>query len=304
MGIYVGWLLDAARATGYPVVEVAGWRTRGHGGMRVVEGVVGHHTATPATAPGDYPSLGIVTNGRSDLAGPLANYGLGRSGTIYVIAAGAAYHAGASRWAGYVDVNDELLGIEAESPGHGEWTAAQLDCYPKLVASILRYMSRGPDRYAGHKDVCVPVGRKTDPIGIDSGWMRATAQQHLTHGIQEQDMTPDEHGALDKLYKGFFGGQNQAPGGELFDALVEATTKAVLNAEVDRPAGTHNADDGGGKMDLKGMLAYWPNNTDDLPTRISAGSIDYDLLAGKIAALVTAGQATANADELAHRLES
>jgi len=169
---FVPWLADAARSTGYPVVEVAGWRTRGHGGMRVVEGVVGHHTATSHRAAGDYPSLGIVTNGRADLAGPLCNLGLGRSGTVYVVAAGCAYHAGASRWAGFTDLNDEFLGIEAESAGTGGWTPAQLDAYPKLVAALLRYMNRGADRYAGHKDVCLPVGRKIDPVGIDTNWMR------------------------------------------------------------------------------------------------------------------------------------
>ncbi|MEV6877025.1 N-acetylmuramoyl-L-alanine amidase [Amycolatopsis sp. NPDC051128] len=173
--MYVPWLVDAARSTGYPVVEVAGWQTRGHGGMRVVEGVVGHHTATAESAPGDYPSLGIVIDGRADLAGPLCNLGLGRGGTIYVVAAGCAYHAGASRWLGYLDVNDEFLGIEAESAGTGFWTAAQLDAYPKLVAALLRYMSRGVDRYAGHKDVCVPAGRKIDPVGIDTAWLRARA---------------------------------------------------------------------------------------------------------------------------------
>jgi hypothetical protein len=175
MTFYVSWLVDAARSTGYPVVALSGWESRGHGGMRVVEGVVGHHTATAQTAPGDYPSLGIVTNGRSDLAGPLANFGLGRNGTIYVIAAGLAYHAGASRWAGFTDLNDEFLGIEAESAGTGVWTDAQRDCYPKLVAALLRYMSRGTDRYAGHKDVCVPAGRKIDPVGIDTAWLRTRA---------------------------------------------------------------------------------------------------------------------------------
>lgn len=181
MVLYVPWLADAARSTGYPVVEVPGWRSRGHGGMRLVEGVVGHHTATSAAAPGDYPSLGIVTNGRSDLRGPLCNLGLGRSGTIYVVAAGLAYHAGASRWLDaqgrvvFVDLNDEFLGIEAESSGTGIWTDAQLDAYPKLVGALLRYMARGTDRYAGHKDVCLPHGRKPDPVGIDSAWMRARA---------------------------------------------------------------------------------------------------------------------------------
>jgi hypothetical protein len=173
--VYVPWLVDAARSTGYPVVEVTGWQTRGHGGMRVVEGVVGHHTATADSAPGDYPSLDIVTNGRPDLAGPLCNLGLGRSGTIYVVAAGCAYHAGASRWLGFLDLNDEFLGIEAESAGYGVWTDAQRDAYPKLVAALLRYMSRGVERYAGHKDVCVPPGRKIDPVGIDTGWLRQRA---------------------------------------------------------------------------------------------------------------------------------
>src|SRR4051812_15464697 len=180
--MYVGWLADAARATGYRVVEVGGWRTRGHGGMRLVEGVVGHHTATAASAPGDYPSLGIVTNGRSDLAGPLCNLGLGRDGTIYVVAAGVGWHAGASAWAGYTDLNDEFLGIEAESPGHGEWTAAQRDCYPKLVGSLLKYMSRTASRYAGHKDVCLPKGRKPDPVGIDTAWMQRTAAAFMSGG--------------------------------------------------------------------------------------------------------------------------
>ena len=173
--MYVPWLVDAARSSGYPVVEVPGWQTRGHGGMRVVEGVVGHHTATSDSAPGDYPSLDLVTNGRADLAGPLCNLGLGRSGTVYVVAAGCAYHAGASRWLGFLDVNDEFLGIEAESAGTGGWTDAQLDAYPKLVAALLRYMSRGLERYAGHKDVCLPVGRKIDPVGIDTAWLRERA---------------------------------------------------------------------------------------------------------------------------------
>jgi hypothetical protein len=182
MTVYVSWLADAARSTGYRVVEVGGWRTRGHGAMRLVEGVVGHHTATPDSAAGDYPSLGIVTNGRADLAGPLCNLGLGRDGTIYVVAAGCAWHAGASAWAGFTDLNDEFLGIEAESAGTGGWTAAQLDAYPKLVGALLKYMGRGTDRYAGHKDVCVPHGRKPDPVGIDSGWMRTQAGKFITGG--------------------------------------------------------------------------------------------------------------------------
>jgi peptidoglycan hydrolase-like protein with peptidoglycan-binding domain len=164
-GIYVPWLADAARLTGYPVSEVSGWRTRGHGGFRAIEGVVGHHTAD---GPGEYPSLNIVTRGRADLAGPLCNYGLARSGAVYVVAAGVAWHAGASRWAGFTDLNDEFLGIEAESAGtRDDWTPAQRDSYPRLVAAALYYMRRNAARFGGHKEVCLPPGRKIDPAFID-----------------------------------------------------------------------------------------------------------------------------------------
>jgi hypothetical protein len=113
------------------------------------------------------PSLGVVTNGRAGLAGPLCNYGLGRSGTVYVVAAGCAWHAGASSWAGFNDLNDEFLGIEAEDDGDGIWTPEQLDSYPRLVASILFFCRRGADRCTAHKECCVPKGRKPDPAGIN-----------------------------------------------------------------------------------------------------------------------------------------
>lgn len=182
MGIYIPWLADAARMTGYPVVEVANWRNRGHGGFRVVEGVVGHHTATSRHARGDYPSLGVVTNGHSSLAGPLCNQGLGRSGTIYVVAAGVAWHAGPSNWAGFYDLNDEFVGIEAENDGIGEpWTPAQMDAYPRLVAANLYYMKRAASRYGGHKDVATPRGRKIDPTGIDTTWMQQKVAAYLAN---------------------------------------------------------------------------------------------------------------------------
>lgn len=176
-GIMVPWLADAARLTGYPVVECSGWRTRGHGGFRVLEGVVGHHTAD---GPGEYPSLNIVTKGRADLAGPLCNYGLGRSGTVYVVAAGVAWHAGASAWAGFKDLNDEFLGIEAESAGtRDDWTPAQRDAYPRLVAAALFYMKRDASRFAGHKEVALPKGRKIDPAFVDLVAFRARVAELL-----------------------------------------------------------------------------------------------------------------------------
>lgn len=176
MGVRAVWLADAARLTGYPVLEIDGWRGRGHGDFRLLEGVVLHHTADGPT--GNYPSLGVVRDGRAGLRGPLANLGLARDGTVLVIADGVGWHAGASSWAGFRDLNDEFLGIEAESRGTvDDWTPAQRDCYPRLVAACLYYLRRGADRAAGHKEVALPRGRKIDP----AFWDLARLRTHVAH---------------------------------------------------------------------------------------------------------------------------
>lgn len=182
MAIFVPWLADAARLTGAPVSEVAGWRTRGHGGMSSVEGVVLHHTAGPPN--GEMPSLRVIRDGRADLAGPLAHYGVGRSGTIYVVAAGTAWHAGASSWDEISGLNSRFLGLEAEDDGDGTWTPEQLDIIPRLVAACLYFMRRESGRAAGHLEVALPPGRKVDPKGIDLDGLRVQVAEMLTDPLR------------------------------------------------------------------------------------------------------------------------
>jgi hypothetical protein len=161
--VAVLWLADALRASGLPVFEIDGWRTRSAGSMQNPTGVLGHHTAGPAS--GNYPSLGVVVNGRLDLSGPLAQLGLGRDGTWFVIAAGRANHAGQGKlpWVPQNQGNQFLLGVEAESTGRGDWTTAQLDSYPRGVAALLRHMGLPADRFAAHKEYA--PNRKIDPFG-------------------------------------------------------------------------------------------------------------------------------------------
>ena len=154
-------LADACRKSGLKVVETPGWKTRGHGALYSVQTIVCHHTATAKSAPGDYPSIGVVRDGRSDLAGPLAQLGLGRSGTVYVIAAGVAYHAGEVRESS-MD-NWHAIGIEAEADGLSPWPAAQIDAYARLCAALADHYHVPVARVLGHKEVCAPAGRKTDP---------------------------------------------------------------------------------------------------------------------------------------------
>lgn len=193
MALYIPWLADAARLTGYPVTEVDGWRTRGHGQMVGVEGVVAHHTAGPAT--GDFPSLRVVRDGHSSLSGPLAQLGLGRSGTIYVIAAGLCYHAGASSWAGFTSLNSRFIGIEAESVGtRDDWTREQRDCYPRLCAALAHYMKRPASRVAGHKEVA--PHRKIDPAFWDMGALREQVAHMLADPLNRIPRTGGANVAL------------------------------------------------------------------------------------------------------------
>ena len=156
--MYLTILDQVVRKSGLPVVEVAGWKTRGRGHMRGVKAVVAHHTATSNTSRGDYPSLSVVRDGWGSMAGgPLSQLGLGRSGTVYVIAAGLCWHAGATviPYTG----NEWSIGIEAEHPGHGAWTAQQYDAYVRLVAALTSFYQVP---VYGHKEIN-KVDGKIDP---------------------------------------------------------------------------------------------------------------------------------------------
>ncbi|MEJ7763893.1 MAG: N-acetylmuramoyl-L-alanine amidase [Acidimicrobiales bacterium] len=163
------WLPDVLRGAGLPVAIQPGWESRGRE-LTAVEGVICHHTASAAGR--NAPAVGIVTNGRSDLPGPLSQLVLGRDGTFYVIAAGRANHAGAGNWRGITDGNGRMLGIEAENNGTGEhWSDRQMDSYRRGVAAILRRINRGAEWACGHKEYALPRGRKPDPT-FDMGAFR------------------------------------------------------------------------------------------------------------------------------------
>ena len=152
-------LAAVLRAAGLMVVETPGWQTRNHGPLLGVRTVVCHHTAGPAT--GDFPSLPVVRDGRPGLAGPLAQLGLARSGIWYTISAGKAWHAGVVLQPDYG--NEWSIGIEAEATGHDSWPEVQLASYARGCRALIDHYGLTPARVLGHKEVCSPPGRKTDP---------------------------------------------------------------------------------------------------------------------------------------------
>jgi hypothetical protein len=209
--VRVGWLADVCRAADLVVVEEPGWHGRGYEfPSDRIEGVVCHHTVS--NPPADCPSVGVVTNGRPDLAGPLAQIVLCRSGEVHVIADGVANHAGSGSWPGIVLGNKDTIGIEAENTGTGEpWPEQQMDCYVRLVAALLEHNGLEADRVCSHYEWRDPAGYKIDPYGVWVGQSEDWYDGHASAASASMNefrwrvegamagMTPAQEAKLDKV---------------------------------------------------------------------------------------------------------
>jgi peptidoglycan hydrolase-like protein with peptidoglycan-binding domain len=233
MAFSLTWLSDVLQAADLKVAEQPGWPTRGRGDIGPVRGVMCHHTAGPRA--GNMPSLGVITHGRGDLPGPLAQLGLGRDGTFYVIAAGRANHAGRGRWRGLATGNSSFIGIEAENTGGPDdpWPQAQLDAYRRGVAALLVKIGADAGMCCGHKEYALPPGRKTDP-SFDMAAFRADVQVLLNGGgappslipaHDEQDRPTLRRGDAGQLVERVQRDLGLPPSGA-FDAVTEAAVRA------------------------------------------------------------------------------
>lgn len=189
MAYALTWLPGVLLESGLKVAEVDGWQSRGRGEMGPVAGVMIHHTAGPAT--GNMPSLRTLVEGRTDLSGPLAQLGLGRDGTYYVIAAGRANHAGEGIWNGLMNGNSRFIGIECENTGrHGvQWPPIQMVALRQGVAALLRHAGRTADWCVGHREWALPAGRKPDPWW-DVAAFRSEIANLLTAGVPSLPLIP------------------------------------------------------------------------------------------------------------------
>lgn len=225
-------LADVCRAADLEVAEVGGWKSRGHGDMSTPRTIVCHHTAGPTT--GNMPSLNTITYGRSDLPGPLCHLGLGRDGTVYVVAAGLAYHAGEVRDPTYA--NRYAIGIEAEATGRDRWPAIQLDAYTRLCRALCDHYGIGVDRVLGHKEVCAPVGRKVDPnLDMAAFRRRVTALEddmptadEIAEAVQRARLNSADGNSLGRVLGFLFHGQRAIVAA--LAALAESQDETVRTA--------------------------------------------------------------------------
>ncbi len=164
-------LAQVLTVEGCQVVEQGNWQLRGKEPF-TPEGVILHHTAGAKGSPTQ--SLNIVIQGREDLSGPLCNLYVDRNGTVHVIAARRANHAGQ----GAKQVLDEVrnntaptadavarglqdsmggstffYGIEVENDGLGErYPDAVIDATVRACAALCRAHGWLANRVIHHRE--------------------------------------------------------------------------------------------------------------------------------------------------------
>lgn len=144
------------------VTEVDGWKTRGHGNVSKIKGVMIHHCAGPLHESVEHMTK-VLRDGRPDLAGPLCNLGLQEDGVFYVFAAGKAYHAGPGEWLGVTEGNSRFIGIECVNTGgpEDEWEWIQKDALARACRGLMYHYDFGVNWIIGHKEWAPK--RKVDP---------------------------------------------------------------------------------------------------------------------------------------------
>lgn len=176
-------LVKHLRRWGLTVQEKDGWRHRGRPYNFYPRAIIVHHTASGSQS-GNFASEHIVTYGRSDLPGPLCQVLLGRDGTVKLISAGYANHAGYGGPEAGIPANrgnTYTIGIEAENNGVGEpWSRKQLQAYYRLCAALMVWNGiKDVNKVFGHKEW---TSRKIDPAGLDMNNFRRQVQQALNDG--------------------------------------------------------------------------------------------------------------------------
>ncbi|MGW2586811.1 peptidoglycan-binding protein [Streptomyces virginiae] len=201
-------LVAILRAEGVRVVEVDDWRThnRNHkGAFGPINGVMIHHTVSSGTDS----SVRLCYDGYDELPGPLCHGVIAKDGTVYLISAGRANHAGGGDGrvlsaviaeqslpatnkhegsAGALDGNAHFYGFECVNLGDGRdpWPAEQLDAIERTSAAICRAYGWSAASVIGHKEWS---DWKSDPRGWSMDDMRARIDRRLGRAPEQPKPT-------------------------------------------------------------------------------------------------------------------
>lgn len=123
-----------------------------------VTAVILHHTGPG----GSKAALSWLTSKESGVS---AHYVIDRDGKIYQLVKeeDKAWHCGVSALKGVKDCNTFSIGIEIVGNGTEEFTQEQYDSIAFVCKTAKTKYSIDNSMIVGHKDIALPLGRKTDP---------------------------------------------------------------------------------------------------------------------------------------------
>jgi len=157
----------ALRRAGLPVVVLPGFERRG-APLERVEAIVEHCTVTPVGAK-PASVAGLLRDGRSDLPGPLSQFGHDDDGVWWCIASGRCHHNG------YGTHGNQAIGVEKMHPNVASVPYRGLDSWVRGSAVLAELYGVPVARDLGHKET--DPRRKSDPAGLDmAAWRRTHAR--------------------------------------------------------------------------------------------------------------------------------
>lgn len=244
-------LLAALHAEGVTVVEHPGWRThhRNHkGAWGPVNGVMIHHTVSSGSAA----SVALCRDGHAALPGPLCHGVIDKAGTVHLISAGRANHAGGGDpavlrrvvaedygdrppaprahdgSAGAADGNARFYGFECVNLGDGKdpWPAAQLEAIERASAALCRAHGWSARSVIGHAEWSAA---KIDPRGFTMPSMRTRITTRLATAATKppKPAVPSKPTQPSKPHKPATPRHQPFPGASFFTAR---TSSAVITA--------------------------------------------------------------------------
>lgn len=139
-------LPNALIKRGAKVDVLDGWGNRGVAGLPMAPKIYGLMVHWIVSTKNGKPkqTLGVVANGHSKLAGPLANLHQDWDGTFTIVAGGRANHGGLGVWRG-VSGNQFWIAVECEGP---PFEQVQIDELAKLVAAVADVTGQNPEDWA------------------------------------------------------------------------------------------------------------------------------------------------------------
>lgn len=176
---------DIIRGEGLGVTVTPGFAGRSHGDIkRNPPYIVWHHDASP---PGPTPGvLGWMTSNWDNAS---ANIWIDYNGRWYFVGAGVSYHAGATLPG--MPTNQTSIGIETDYTVGEKISWNLYDSLRRGTAAIFRAKNQSVSDLHFHKTICKPVGRKSDPWGMDLFTERAAVAK-LMAGAHPVLPLPDQ----------------------------------------------------------------------------------------------------------------